>query len=139
MSDLNFEKVLIRVFEFQTDVGPQLFELEIIKMEQRLEQAQKLVLDSQLELIGKEFSTYWLTTSNDSRIEMIEKCCQWLGLMRGSEWCGIEANEWVHQHKLYMELSPELVERTDIVMEMHKGGNNTYCMLVCCFEKYLTR
>jgi hypothetical protein len=130
MNELNFVSVLERVYEFQSQVSTDSFEMEIESMKMRLNRAQE-VLDKQMESIGREFATYWQETTNDSRLEMIEKCCQWLGLMRGSEWCGISASEWMHQAKLFLELCSELRERTDIVMEMQLGGNSTYCMKVC--------
>jgi hypothetical protein len=142
MNELNFESVLKRIYEFQSKIGPLLFETEIENMEIRLNRAQE-VLERQMESIGREFATYWQETTNDSRLEMIEKCCQWLGLMRGSEWCGINGSEWMHQGKLFVELCSELRERTDVVMEMQLGGNSTYCMkvwpMISFLLKYLGR
>jgi tetratricopeptide (TPR) repeat protein len=117
---MDFEQVCKRVLQYQQTHNPYDFDEQLCQMERRLQRAQETLSTNSYysKQSSSDFVLFWKQKSEEERLEMIQKTCKWIGIMRGSEWCGIGADEWCNSQELFLGLCKELCTDTGMITHL---------------------
>lgn len=120
---MNFSALCIRILQYKHHAPAQSFTNEVNKMDLRFQKAKahlQLVVQQVPSYgnvpLGQDFEQFWAAKSHDVRVDMLEKTCEWIGLMKGSPWCGIK--DWKHQGRLFLHLCNDLLLTPLLVLDI---------------------
>ena len=135
---MNFSDICQRVLTYKSQ-NSHLFATQIRQMDLRAQKAQQHLkqlmeqAEMQQEVSGivvtlqQEFELFWNEKSHEVRLDMIDKTCEWIGLMKGAAWCGIQSHEWQNQSNLFRHLAHDLRQNPLLLLDMiHQNVDDNF-------------